>query len=109
MSMAAQSKGGNKTRRIFVLLIIFLIAVLGIFFYGQQRKAGKETQEPQPKEPTREEILQGLSAPSGGVPPTEEEKQEILEGLSAPAPPGTPPPTEEERRAILEALSKPQQ
>ena len=96
-------------RKILVIVLICLVALLGIFFYGKQRKAGEEAQEPQLQEPAREEILEGLSAPSGGVPPTEEEKQEILEGLSAPAPPGTPPPTEEERRAILEALSKPSQ
>ena len=96
-------------RKIFVLLLICLVVLLGIFFYGKQRKAGRETQEPQPQGPTKEEILEGLSAPSGGAPPTEEEKQEILEGLSAPAPPGTRPPTEEEKRAILEALSQPQQ
>lgn len=99
----------EKARRILALLLIGLIVLLAVFFYGKQ-KAEKEAQEPlqtQPEAGSKEEILKGLSAPSGNPPPTEEEKREILEGLSAPASPGTPPPTEEEKRAILEGLSKP--
>ena len=109
MNETAKTLDKTKAKRIFVLILIFLIALLGVFFYGQQRKAGKESQGPQPQEPTKEEILKGLSAPFGGAPPAEEEKQEILEGLSAPAPSGTRPATDEEKRAILEALSKPSQ
>ena len=107
MKLSAQ----QKKVAFVVIVAVCLAALLAVFFYGKQ-KAGKETQEPsqaQPQGPTKEEILEGLSAPSGGPPPTEKEKQEILKGLSAPAPSGTRPPTEEEKRAILEALSQPQQ
>ena len=72
------------------MVFICLVVLLGIFFYGQQRKVGRETQEPlrtQPQEPTKEEIIESLSAPSDsdvrGL--TDEEKDQILESLSAPS------------------------
>jgi len=101
-------------KKIKVVGLVLVLAVLGISFIvwqQQQVKKEKEPQAPAEQELTVEqkrEILEKLSVPSGSNQYTVEEKIRILESLSAPQ--NTERVLNEvEKKRILESLNAPRQ
>jgi len=82
-------------KKIKVVGLVLVLAVLGIFFVLWQQQQAKKEKEPQA--PAGQETRQEL---------TGEQKKEVLEKLSAP--PGAKQYTVEEKIRILESLSAPQ-
>ena len=73
--------------------------VIGFFiFLGGPESEAPASVPAEPKELTKEEILQSLSAPSDAPVLTDEEKQEVLDSLS---PPEQPALSDQEKKDIF--------
>ena len=109
MNESIQTVDKKKVRRIFVALFICLLVFIGVVWYVSQKKAEREAQQrlnTQSHQPTKEEILQSLSAPATSPPVSEVEKQKILKTLSVPAKTKSSV-TPQQKEDILKSLSAP--